>query len=35
MVNNSAGAAISDTITVEVAYALPERQALLTILRAE
>lgn len=31
MVNNSAGEAVSDRITVEVAYALPERQALLTL----
>jgi len=31
MVNNSAGEAVNDRITVEVAYALPSRQALLTI----
>jgi len=31
MVNNSAGEAVNDRITVEVAYALPNRQALLTI----
>lgn len=31
MVNNSAGEAANDRITVEVAYALPSRQALLTI----
>lgn len=31
MVNNSAGEAANDRITVEVAYALPDRQALLTI----
>lgn len=31
MGNNSAGEAITDNITVEVAYALPKQQALLTI----
>ncbi|CAM5214748.1 RnfH family protein [Alishewanella longhuensis] len=31
MVNNSAGEAANDRITVEVAYALPDRQALLTL----
>lgn len=31
MVNSSAGEAVNDKITVEVAYALPERQALLTL----
>lgn len=31
MVNNSAGEAVNERFTVEVAYALPERQALLTI----
>lgn len=31
MVNNSAGEAANDRMTVEVAFALPERQALLTL----
>ncbi len=31
MDNSSAGAAVADRITIEVAYALPERQALLTL----
>lgn len=31
MVSDTAAAAISDMITVEVAFALPERQALLTL----